>query len=210
MIRVGDRLREERTRQGYTLADVAKATKIRERFLRGIEEGDYSTLPSVTYIQGFVKNYIEFLGLPQKELMALFRREFDEKEHIGVLPENLTAKKEISLNRLRVRQAVVLGVTVLVGILLYMFIQYRQAFFSPSLTILAPQEHATITTQTISVSGDTEPNASVTVNDIPVVVDQAGNFTKEITVFSGVATITVKSTNSFGKVSTVERHITVK
>lgn len=210
MIRIGDRLKEERERQGYSLEDVAKSTKIRVQFLKAIEDGDYSTLPSVTYVQGFVKNYIDFLGLPQKQLLALFRREFDEQEYTHIVPENISAKKEISLNRVRIRQAVVLGAAILVGLLLYIFIQYRQAFFSPSLSIDAPQEHAVISTQTITIIGNTEDNASVTINNIPVFVDQSGNFKKEIAVFSGTSTIIIKSTNSFGKTTTIERHITVK
>lgn len=210
MIRIGDRLKEEREQQGYSLEDVAKSTKIRVQFLKAIEEGNYSSLPSVTYVQGFVKNYIDFLGLPQKQLLALFRREFDEQEYTHIVPENISAKKEISLNRRRIRQAVVLGAAILVGLLLYIFIQYRQALFSPSLNIITPKEHATISAQTITVSGDTEANTSVTVNGIPVIVDQGGNFTKEVTVFSGPSTIVVKSINSFGKTSEIDRHITVK
>lgn len=210
MIRVGERLKEERERQGHSLEDVAKATKIRLQFLKGIEEGDYSNLPSSAYIQGFVKNYIDYLGLPRKELMALFRREFDEQEYRGVLPENITAKKEISLNRVRIRQAVILGSAIIVGLLIYIFLQYKSAFFSPSLSVDSPKEQSVISSQTITITGNTEPNASVTVNNIPVLVDQAGNFQKEITVFSGNSIITIKSTNTFGKTSTIQRHITVK
>lgn len=210
MIRIGDRLKEERERQGYSLEDVAKATKIRLQFLKGIEEGNYKDLPSSAYIQGFVKNYIDFLGLPQKQLLALFRREFDEQEYRGVLPENLSAKKEISLNRLRIRQAVILGGAIIVGLLIYIFLQYRQAIFNPSLSVSFPSEHAVISTQTVTITGQTEQNASVTVNNIPVFVDGSGNFKKEITVFSGQTTITIKSVNTFGKTSIIERHITVK
>jgi cytoskeletal protein RodZ len=210
MIHIGDRLREEREKQGYSLEDVAKATKIRLQFLRGIEEGNYKGLPSSAYIQGFVKNYIEFLHLPQKPWLALFRREFDEQEYRGVLPENLTAKKEISLNRVRIRQVIVLGGAIIIGLLIYIFIQYRQAFFSPGLSIQSPQDHAVINDQTVTITGNTDANASVTINNTPVFVDPSGNFTKEIDVFSGNSTITIKSTNTFGKTSTIEREILVK
>jgi len=210
MIRVGERLKEERERQGYSLDDIAIATKIRPQFLKGIEEGNYKGLPSSAYIQGFVKNYIDYLGLPQKQLMALFRREFDEQEYRTVLPENITAKKEISLNRVRIRQVFVLGGAVILVLLIYIFLQYKAAFFNPSLTVDSPQEQSVITSQTVTVSGSTEANDSVTVNNVPVFVDGSGDFKKEITVFSGNSTITIKSTNTFGKTSTILRHIVVK
>jgi len=210
MVRVGERLKEERERQGYSLEDVAKATKIRLQFLKGIEEGNYSGLPSSAYIQGFVKNYIDYLGLPRKELMAVFRREFDEQEYRGVLPENITAKKEISLNRVRIRQAVVLGGAVILVLLIYIFLQYKSAFFSPTLSVDNPKDQSVISSQTVIITGSTESNASVTINNVPVLVDASGGFKKEITVFSGNSVITIKSINSFGKTSTIQRHITVK
>ena len=210
MIRIGDKLREEREKQGLSLEEVAKATKIRVAFLEGIEKGNYKDLPSSAYIQGFVKNYIDFLGLPQKEFVALFRREFNEKEYIGVLPKNISANKEISLNRVRIRQAVVLVGALLLGLLVYIFLQYRQAFFNPSLTIVTPKEASVVSSQTVTVTGKTDANASVTVNGSPVFVDPSGNFTKEITVFSGNTTIIVTSTNTFGKVTTISRHVQVK
>src|SRR5690348_3881519 len=107
MIRVGQKLQEERIRLGYSLEDVARATRIRVQFLKNIEEGNYKSLPSVTYVQGFVKNYIDFLGLSEKSLLALFRREFNEKEYAKIVPENISAHREISLNKLRIRQAII-------------------------------------------------------------------------------------------------------
>lgn len=210
MIRIGDTLKEERERQGYSVEDVALATKIRSTFLRALEEGRYKSLPSSTYAHGFVKNYIDFLGLPQKKFLAIFRREFDEQEHRKVLPDNISTQKEISVNRLRIRQATILGVAVAIGLFVYVFLQYRQAFFNPSISISTPQEHMILSSQTILVKGTTDPNTTVTVNNIPVLVDPDGHFQKLLAVFAGDTTITIVSTNTFGKQSTVLRHITVR
>ncbi len=209
MIRLGDRLREERKRKGYTVEEVAKATKIRIGFLDSIEKGDYKSLPSAAYVQGFVKNYVEFLGLPSKELMALFRREFDEKEHLGVLPTSFTSPKDIAVNQVRIRQTIVLVGVGLLALVIYIFFQYRAAIFSPSLNIDSPKENMVVNSQTITVSGKTEPNVTVTVNGFPALVDDSGNFKKDITVFAGSTTIAVKAVNNFGKISSLERHITV-
>ncbi len=210
MVKLGDKLKEERKKQGISIEEVAKATKIRHEFLEAIEKGEYKKLPSSAYAQGFVKNYVDFLGLPEKELLALFRREFNEKEFLGVLPKSFTQPKEVSLEGIRIKRAGVIGVGIFLVLLFYIFFQYSSAFFSPSIVVSAPKEGTSISTQVITVSGTTEPNATVTVNNIPVLVDTSGGYTKEITVFPGNVMITVKSTNSFGKTSTVERHIIVK
>lgn len=210
MVKLGDRLLEERKKQGVSVDEVARATKIRREFIDAIEKGDYKKLPSSAYAQGFVKNYVEFLGLPEKELLALFRREFNEEEFLGVLPQSFTRPKEISLEGVKIKRAGIIGVGILVILIGYIFFQYKSALFSPSLSVAEPIEKTTINSQTITVSGTTEPNTTVTVNAIPVFVDSSGNYTKAITVFPGTVTIVVKATNSFGKVSTIERHISVK
>lgn len=210
MIRLGQRLQEERKRQGLTLEQIAKATRIRLSFLEAIEKGNYQGLPSSAYVQGFVKNYVTYLGLPVKELLALFRREFNEQEYLGVLPESFTKPKTIRVNRFRLWQTV--GI---VGFFLLLFIgyiafQYKSAFINPSLFVNYPKEQQAISSQTITVLGQTEQNTTVLVNGLPAFVDSSGAFKKEITVAPGDVTISIKATNSFGKISTIERHISVK
>lgn len=210
MIKIGDRLKEERKRQGLSLDQVAKATKIRSPFIAAIEEGDYARLPGSSYTQGFVKNYIEFLGLPMKDSMAMFRREFNEKEYMGIVPESFVGKEEIPLKTIRLNRTIALVSVIVVAILLYLFYQYKSAFFAPGLTITLPSERSTIAAQSIMVTGTTDINTTVTVNNLPAFVDNTGHFTKEIPVFPGNSTIVVKSINSFGRITSIERHVIVK
>lgn len=210
MIRFGDRLREERKAKNYSLEEVAKATKIRLSFLDAIEKGDYRKLPSSAYAAGFVKNYVEYLGLPAKEYMARFRREFNEKEHLGVLPESFTRPKKIRVNNIRVKQTVFIAAGLFLVLLVYIFFQYKAAFFAPAVTLSTPQENALINAQTITVTGKTDQNVTVTVDDLPVLTDEKGNFTKTIAVFTGATTITIKAVNSFGKTTIITRKVLVK
>lgn len=210
MIRVGQRLEEERVRQGLSVAEVAKATKIRPQFLTSIEKGEYKLLPSSAYVHGFIRNYAEFLGMPVKNTLALFRREFDEREYLGVLPESFTKKHASSFPGFRLGPTALLLGAIVLFVIGYVFFQYRSAFLSPQLSIGTPKENATVAAQVISVVGKTEQNISVTVNDDPVYVEKDGSFMKDVTVFSGPNAITVKAINSFGKKSIVIRHITVR
>src|SRR5260221_1367644 len=130
MIRVGEKLKEERKKKGLTLEQVAKATKIRESFLLAIEEGDYHKLPGSSYAHGFVKNYLEFVELPIREYMALFRREYDEKENRKLMPEGLVGREGIPLNRFSIRQAFWLGGVIILLLFIYLLFQYRAAFWS--------------------------------------------------------------------------------
>lgn len=209
MIRVGEKIKEARIKKGFTVAEVARATKIRPAFLHAIENGSYQELPGGSYAHGFVKNYVDFLGLPSREYMALFRREFDEKEHLGVLPESFVGKEEIPLKTVRLNRAIGVVSAVVVLILLYIFFQYRAAFLNPTLTLSYPPDNTKVSSQTILVTGNTDPNTTVTVNNLPAYVDNDGHFSKEIPVFPGNEVVSVKAVNSFGKTAVVEKHIFV-
>lgn len=210
MIRVGQRLQEERVRQGLSIAEVAKATKIRPQFLTSIEKGEYKLLPSSAYIQGFIRNYTEFLGLPVHDTLALFRREFDEREYLNVLPESFTSKRSSPFPNFRLGPTALLLGAIVLFVIGYVFFQYRSAFLNPQLIISSPKENASVAAQVISVIGKTDQNISVTVNDDPVYVEKDGSFSKDVTVFSGSATITIKALNNFGKKTVVTRHIIVR
>lgn len=209
MIRVGDRLAQERRRRGLTLDEVAAATKIRPQFLQALEKGDYKKLPSSAYIQGFLKNYTQYLGLPTREVLALFRREFNEKEFLDVLPESFTKPANPSRFRIRLGPTTIIATLILLFIIGFVIFRYKAAFTDPSLTIDSPPENAVITVPVVTVSGATDPNTTLTINDIPVVVDKNGNYKKDIAVLAGTTEVTVKAINNFGRQSTVVHHLSV-
>ncbi|MBI4079084.1 MAG: helix-turn-helix domain-containing protein [Candidatus Levybacteria bacterium] len=210
MIKVGQLLRDERVRRGLTIEEISKATKIRTNFLSAIEKGEYRNLPSSAYAQGFVRNYVEFLGLPKRETMAWFRREFDEKALYKVLPDGFARQQDIPMQRIRVQQTVIIIGALLFTLVAYLTFQYRYAIVNPPLSIDEPKEGKIVTGDAVEVVGDTDPNATIFVNDNAVSVDKDGGFTKQLDVFEGQTTITVKAVNRFGKETVVERHIQVK
>ena len=210
MIRAGERLREERLKKHLTLEEVSRKTKIKVSFLLAIEKGEYKKLPSATYAQGFVRNYAGFLGMSEQEVLAIFRREYNEEKIVKVLPEGLLRKEEFPLKRFRLQQGTKLIILVFIILVSYILFQYRYAIIDPPLKIDSPTEGAVVSSQTITVIGKTDSNASVFVNNDSASLDGRGNFKKVITVFTGEKTITVKVINYFGRETIVERHIEVK
>jgi cytoskeleton protein RodZ len=75
MATVGETLAAERRRQGRSLADVAESTRIRERVLDRLEQGEYQALPSPTYVKGYIQNYARYLEIPAEPLLEQYRRE---------------------------------------------------------------------------------------------------------------------------------------
>lgn len=71
---LGDRLRQERERQGLTIEDIAQKTYIRKKYLEAIESGDHSDLPGEVYVKGFLRSYAEALGLNGWDFVAEYNR----------------------------------------------------------------------------------------------------------------------------------------
>jgi cytoskeletal protein RodZ len=60
---IGNSLREARERQGLGYPEIELATKIRGRYIRALEEEDFTSIPGDAYIRGFLRTYAEYLGL---------------------------------------------------------------------------------------------------------------------------------------------------
>ena len=209
MIRAGQKLKDKRIAKGLTIEQVSKETKIRASYLSAIEKGEYQKLPASTYIQGFVRNYAKYLDLNEQEILAIFRREFDEKKAFAVLPKGLV-KEDFPIKRIKLADTAKFIILLAIALLGYIFFQYRFAIISPPLEILTPKDGVIVLSSTVSVSGKTDPNATVFVNNDNVSLDSDGNFKKSINVFPGKIIIKVKAINYFGKEKIVERHIEVK
>ena len=72
---LGARLKEARLAKGYSLEDLQEITKIQKRYLVGIEEGNYSSMPGSFYVRAFIKQYAEAVGLNPDELLDEYKRE---------------------------------------------------------------------------------------------------------------------------------------
>ncbi|WP_391121432.1 helix-turn-helix domain-containing protein [Psychrobacillus sp. L3] len=75
MTELGSRLKEARKAKGYSIDDLQEITKIQKRYLTGIEEGNYETMPGSFYVRAFIKQYAEAVGLNGDELLEMYKTE---------------------------------------------------------------------------------------------------------------------------------------
>jgi transcriptional regulator with XRE-family HTH domain len=69
LLEFGSSLRLAREAQGLTLADAEKATRVRARYLRALEEGEIEQLPGGAYPRVFLRDYAAYLGLDPSLLL---------------------------------------------------------------------------------------------------------------------------------------------
>ena len=75
---LGQLLREAREQKGVSLEQVEEATRIRQKFLQALEEGNYGALPAEAYVTGFLRTYAVYLELDPEEMIALYEGREDE------------------------------------------------------------------------------------------------------------------------------------
>jgi len=208
---VGEILKEEREKKFYSLDEIEKATKIRKELLEALEKGEYQKLPPPTFIQGFIKNYGKFLGLNSEKLLAIFRREFSEGVNPPRILESFTNpldKKRFKITPTKVLVSVVLSLVIIFFV--YLWFQYRFLVGSPYLEVNQPTDQQSSATDEIVVSGRTDPEAKLSINDQEIQVDQNGKFSQQIKLSDKVNTIVISAVSSSGKLTKVTKVVFLK
>jgi helix-turn-helix protein len=82
MADIGSTLRETRIRKKIDITTVEEATKIRAKYLRALENEEWTVLPGPTYVKTFLRTYAEFLGLDAHLLVDEYAARFEEPEEL--------------------------------------------------------------------------------------------------------------------------------
>ena len=132
MTELGNRLKEARLANGLSLDDLQSMTKIQKRYLIGIEEGNYASMPGNFYVRAFIKQYAEALSLDPDEIFETYKGEIPASLN-DELPQQLSrvkTHKSISESNSKIFDIlpkVLIGVFVIgVASLLYYFV-YKHA-----------------------------------------------------------------------------------
>ncbi len=70
---IGSRLKKAREERGYSIEQVSRETNIARKYLRALENEDFSDFPGDTYLLGFLRNYSDYLGLDSDEMVAFYK-----------------------------------------------------------------------------------------------------------------------------------------
>ncbi|MDP9264874.1 MAG: DUF4115 domain-containing protein [Chloroflexota bacterium] len=212
MPRLGEILRAQRERKKITLDQAADDTRIRERFLRALEDGDYESLPGAVYTKGFVSNYAEYLDLPTAKLVALYRSERPAAE----APRRFEPMRPIARRGLVLRPSVLLPVAATVAVVMFVgYLYYQLSTFAvlPKIDVTDPPVDAVAQSGDYVVKGRTTPDARITVRVFPgpetyadIRPDTGGGFSVKVQLRPGTNHIEVEVLAQ-GKVDRVSRAI---
>jgi cytoskeletal protein RodZ len=203
---IGKIIKESRVKKKYSRKKLESQTKIKKEFIKAIEEEDWNALPEPPVLVGFVKNIASALSLNQRQVVAILRRDYPPRSQ-RINPKPDVESKLAWSPRLTFLLGVIVASLIIVG---YLGFQYVNFITPPNLNVEFPAEDQVITQETLEVSGETDPEATIRVNNQPVIVNDDGKFTTEIEIFEGTKEVIVVARSRSGKETTVVRKIKVE
>jgi cytoskeletal protein RodZ len=219
---IGDRLKRARTRKKITVAQVEEATKIRAKFILALESDSWEQIPSEVYGRGYLERYLQFLQLPDEEVMEQYDKErHSYARHCKDAQVDLAPKSHMKLPRLLITPrlfviaAVLLGVGGVTSLVTRQIVRFTAA---PALEIFAQQAQAkelstsdlVVHSNSFTFKGKTAIGAAIRVNDQVVLVDPDGQFEATVPVQEGVNAVVVRAMLANGKETSETLSVTVQ
>lgn len=195
-----------RAARGLTLERAARAAQIGKKYIKAIEEGRLDDLPAGVYRRNFIKEYADFLGYDSRELLENFPEAHSEKER-DIFSHPVAKTKAISMPKI-FRVAAIAGVVIVC--LFYLQNRFNNVVSPPNLNISNPAGDFKTSERQINIIGTSDPETQVTINDNLVILDNIGNFSKEINLREGINTITITAKKKFGPEKKIVKQILVK
>ncbi len=193
-------LKNTRLDKEWELEDISKKIKIPIKYLQALEDEQVGCFPQEPYCSLIIKDYADYLGLKGEDVLALFRRDFEQKRK----------SKKDEPTRVSFTPKFTFTVSIFAIIILfslYLVSEYFKFHQPPKLKVNWPLE-ATISSSIVEINGVTDPEATIRINDDLIIVSPDGSFQKKINLNSGDNNITIKSTSPSGKSIIEERNIT--
>jgi len=206
---VGEILSETRREQNLSLEEVADTTHLRLPHLVALEAGDYENLPGGVYSEKILEAYANFLNLDLTGLKKIFEKENSTSKRVK---KNAFLQKISSKNFIVTPRLIEISVAAVFVILLlvYLGFEINNIFSAPNLSLLSPENNLTTENPTITVSGYTEKEVNVKINDQTIQTDAAGNFKETISLKTGLNIIKISAAKKRSRENVIYRQVILK
>lgn len=207
MLTIGKFINNERVKKKISLESLERKTRIRKEFIEALEHEDWQSLPEFPVVLGFVKNIAKALNLNENKATAFLRRDYPPKI-VSLTPKNPIGKKGFVWSpKSTLMVAIIFAILMAVSFLGY---QAYRFLSPPSLVLFSPKDGDKVKAGELLISGKTDIDAVVFVNNQPAVVDSDGNFQAQVLVDQNTNQLVVKARSRSGKERVVEQRLEVE
>ena len=200
MLTVGQILKNARLKRNLTLQEVEKNIKIREKYIKALEENRWEIFPSRVYIIGVIKTYTSFLNLDTNKILAFFRRDYEKKEEINF------KKKISSFYLIPDSKRIFYGAILLIFFVLFFYFawQFQKLISPPKITFLSPQKRYFLTEKKILIKAKVEKETIVNIFGERVYPNNEGVIEYELPLKKGENLLLIELIGANGKKAVVK------
>lgn len=198
-------MKDARIKKKISKKKLGEITKIKEQFIDAIENENWNALPEKPVVSGFIGSISNALKVNPNRTSALFRRDYPQKP-LKINPNPEISDRFVWNPKATFLLSAILVIFVLVGYVLYQYINFVK---SPMLSVEKPMLKQEVTKSPLEVTGKTDPNASVFINNQPVEVKEDGMFVTFLDIGKETKEVEIKARSRSGKETVVKREIVV-
>jgi len=141
----GRYLKNARQNKKLRIEDVAFELRLTPGQVTALEEDDYSRMPEVTYVRGYLRNYARLLGLPVDDVLMAHAR-ITRNDDVATVTVAPVSEREIHVAGAGIRFIPVLLVLAVIGVAAYWFMG-REA--TAPVTVAGPEPEAPVIEQEV-------------------------------------------------------------
>lgn len=181
---LGQKLKQVREQSHYTIAAVSAQLRIKPEYIEAIEQSRYIALPSGVFVKNYVQRYAKLLGLNWSIVQPLLETELKVYTQTPGIP---TQKRYLAKHPLQLMK-VVIGLVILFAIIAlgaYFGLEITNIIEPPGLEVMELPSRVAYEDRTLTVAGQTDPEAVVSINDQAIPVLPGGQFSQQMSLQPG-------------------------
>ncbi len=189
--------------KNITFEKLAAVTNISERFLEPLFVDDFSRLPALPYLHGYIAKIGTVLGLDGEEIWKAYFEENPAIKRSGKsdeLPKN-------RFKKIKIDRRLIAGV--IAGAVFLIFVVWRiQAYFGPpALALQDFSDNMAVEAKEYIIKGNVDPQNQLFLNGEQIYPSPNGDFEKTIELQPGFNALSFRIKKFLGKEYTVEKEI---
>jgi cytoskeleton protein RodZ len=203
---LGDLLKNTRLKYKLKLHHITEFTNIRRSYIVAIENNNWDQLPDLTYAKNFVLCYAKFLELDTAKIINRFDLEVTKYQAKNSTPTSQFQPKRTFVVTPRLLTTL-FAILIVIGVGCYAYFQINYLAQIPKLQINEPADYTQVVVNKVQISGQTDPDNTIYINNQPLTTDKHGNFSTPIQLQNGYNIIQVTAENKIGKKTTATKVI---
>lgn len=196
----GEMLLEARQSRYINLDEAARDLNIPFKYLDALEHNNFKDLPDKKYLKVVLKNYCRYLKLDFSGLWPMLK---NNQNFSSLKKSEKVENKYFTAWPNLIRKIVM--VIIVAAILFFLVIKVEQIFAPPLLDISYPYDGLIVNSRQIKLTGRSQSEVELVINNKEIFVDGQGNFETTIDLQKGLNLIKINAKKRYSR--TIEKEI---